>query len=39
MLAAALMPLFVVTGFLLYLSRRRHRRMSRPAIGSLVPGE
>jgi uncharacterized iron-regulated membrane protein len=39
MLAAALMPLFVVTGFLLYLSRRRHRRISRPAIGSLVPGE
>jgi sulfite reductase (NADPH) flavoprotein alpha-component len=39
MLAAALMPLFVVTGFLLYLSRRRHRRASRPAIGSLVPGE
>jgi sulfite reductase (NADPH) flavoprotein alpha-component len=39
MLAAALMPLFVVTGFLLYLSRRRHRRMSRSAIGGLVPGE
>ncbi|MGX9430323.1 MULTISPECIES: PepSY-associated TM helix domain-containing protein [Bradyrhizobium] len=39
MLAAALMPLFVVTGFLLYLSRRRHRRLSRPPLGSLVPGE
>jgi uncharacterized iron-regulated membrane protein len=39
MVAAALMPLFVVTGFLLYLSRRRHRRLSQPAIGSLVPGE
>jgi uncharacterized iron-regulated membrane protein len=39
MVAAALMPLFVVTGFMLYLSRRRHRRLSQPAIGSLVPGE
>ncbi|WP_027581990.1 PepSY-associated TM helix domain-containing protein [Bradyrhizobium sp. Ai1a-2] len=39
MLAAALMPLFVVTGFLLYLSRRRHRRLSRAPLGSLVPGE
>jgi len=39
MLAAALMPLFVVTGFMLYLSRRRHRQMSRPTLGSLVPGE
>jgi uncharacterized iron-regulated membrane protein len=39
MVAAALMPLFVVTGFVLYLSRRRHRRASRPALGSLVPGE
>ena len=39
MLAAALMPLFVVTGVLLYLSRRRHRRVSQQAIGSLVPGE
>jgi uncharacterized iron-regulated membrane protein len=29
MLAAALMPLFAVTGLLLYLSRRRHRRMAR----------
>jgi uncharacterized iron-regulated membrane protein len=39
MVAAALMPLFVVTGFTLYLSRRRHQRASRPALGSLVPGE
>ncbi|MGY3621498.1 PepSY-associated TM helix domain-containing protein [Bradyrhizobium sp. USDA 10063] len=39
MLAASLMPLLVVTGFLLYLSRRRHRRLSRPTLGSLVPGE
>ena len=39
MLAALLMPLFAVTGFLLYLSRRRHRRASQPALGSLVPGE
>lgn len=38
-LAAALMPLFLVTGVLLYLSRRRHRRLSRPALGQLVPGE
>ena len=39
MAAAALMPLFMVTGFMLYLSRRKHRRMSRPTVGSLVPGE
>jgi len=39
MMAAALMPLFMVTGFVLYLSRRKHRRMSRPTVGSLVPGE
>jgi uncharacterized iron-regulated membrane protein len=39
MMAAALMPLFMVTGLMLYLSRRRHRRMSRPTVGSLVPGE
>jgi sulfite reductase (NADPH) flavoprotein alpha-component len=39
MVAAALMPLFMVTGFMLYLSRRKHRRMSRPTVGSLVPGE
>jgi sulfite reductase (NADPH) flavoprotein alpha-component len=39
MLAAAAMPLFAVTGVLLYLSRRRHRRMSRQAEMRLVPGE
>jgi uncharacterized iron-regulated membrane protein len=40
MLAAALMPLFMVTGFMLYLSRRKHRLASRPAaLGTLVPGE
>ncbi|MGJ4946212.1 PepSY-associated TM helix domain-containing protein [Bradyrhizobium sp. HKCCYLS1011] len=40
MLAAAVMPLFVVTGLLLYLSRRRHRRLVRTAPRpSLVPGE
>jgi uncharacterized iron-regulated membrane protein len=39
MMAAALMPLLVVTGFLLYLSRRRHRRLSRPALDRLVPDE
>ena len=39
MVAAALMPLFMVTGFMLYLSRRKHRRMSRPTVGSLVPGD
>jgi sulfite reductase (NADPH) flavoprotein alpha-component len=39
MLAAALMPLFVVTGLLLYLSRRRHRRLVRQPVPSLVPGE
>jgi uncharacterized iron-regulated membrane protein len=39
MVAAALMPLFMVTGLMLYLSRRKHRRMSGPAVGSLVPGE
>lgn len=42
MVAAALMPLFTVTGFILYLSRRRLRAASksgrRHAIG-LVPGE
>jgi len=40
MLAASLMPLFVVTGIMLYLSRRRHRRLSAPsrqrAPGSVV---
>jgi len=39
MLAAALMPLFMVTGFKLYISRRKHRRASQPPLGSLVPGE
>lgn len=39
MLAAAMMPLFTVTGLLLYLSRRRHRRLARPPVGQLVPGE
>ncbi|MBR1201699.1 MULTISPECIES: PepSY domain-containing protein [unclassified Bradyrhizobium] len=39
MLAAAMMPLFAVTGLLLYLSRRRHRRLARPPMGQLVPGE
>jgi sulfite reductase (NADPH) flavoprotein alpha-component len=39
MVAAAMMPLFMVTGLVLYLSRRKHRRMSRPTVGSLVPGE
>jgi sulfite reductase (NADPH) flavoprotein alpha-component len=31
MIAAALMPLFLVTGLMLYLSRRRHRHLSRQA--------
>lgn len=39
MLAAAMMPLFAVTGLLLYLSRRRHRRLARQPVGHLVPGE
>jgi sulfite reductase (NADPH) flavoprotein alpha-component len=39
MLAAAAMPLFVVTGLLLYLSRRRHSRLARLAEMRLVPGE
>jgi sulfite reductase (NADPH) flavoprotein alpha-component len=39
MLAAALMPLIVVTGFILYLSRRKHRRVARPMLGDLAPGE
>jgi sulfite reductase (NADPH) flavoprotein alpha-component len=33
MVAASLMPLFMVTGLLLYLSRRRHQRLSRAALG------
>ena len=41
MLAGALMPLFVVTGFLLYLSRRKLRPAKLPALGAgrLVAGE
>jgi len=39
MVAAALMPLFAVTGVLLYLSRRRLRRPAQPRLGRLVPGE
>ncbi|WP_027575026.1 PepSY domain-containing protein [Bradyrhizobium sp. WSM1743] len=39
MIAAALMPLFSVTGILLYLSRRKLRRPAQPPLGQLVPGE
>lgn len=39
MIAAALMPLFAVTGVLLYLSRRKLRRPMQPPLGRLVPGE
>ncbi|WP_314949004.1 PepSY-associated TM helix domain-containing protein [Bradyrhizobium cosmicum] len=39
MIAAALMPLFSVTGVLLYLSRRKLRRPAQPPLGRLVPGE
>lgn len=39
MIAAASMPLFTVTGILLYLSRRRLRRPAQPPLGRLVPGE
>ena len=39
MIAAALMPLFAITGLLLYLSRRRLRRPAQPPLGLLVPGE
>ncbi|RXG97995.1 PepSY-associated TM helix domain-containing protein [Bradyrhizobium zhanjiangense] len=39
MIAAALMPLFAVTGILLYLSRRELRRPAQPPLGRLVPGE
>jgi len=39
MISAALMPLFAVTGVLLYLSRRRLRRPAQPLLGRLVPGE
>ena len=39
MLAALAMPLLMVTGFVLYLSRRRHRRLSQQPVGHLAPGE
>jgi sulfite reductase (NADPH) flavoprotein alpha-component len=39
MVAAALMPLFAITGLLLYLSRRKLRRPAQPPLGRLVPGE
>ncbi|AWM03720.1 PepSY-associated TM helix domain-containing protein [Bradyrhizobium amphicarpaeae] len=39
MIAAILMPLFSVTGILLYLSRRRLRRPAQRPLGRLVPGE
>ncbi len=39
MVAAGLMPLFSVTGILLYLSRRKLRRRPQPPLGRLVPGE
>ncbi|MCP9630602.1 PepSY domain-containing protein [Rhodopseudomonas palustris] len=39
MLAALSMPLFGITGLLLYLSRRRHKRMAAAAMTRLVPGE
>ncbi|MEY9357591.1 putative iron-regulated membrane protein [Bradyrhizobium yuanmingense] len=39
MIAAALMPLFSVTGILLYLSRRKLRRPAQAPLGRLVPGE
>lgn len=35
MVAVSLMPLFGVTGLLLYFSRRQHRRMSQQALASL----
>ena len=37
MIAAGLMPLFAVTGVLLYLSRRKLRRPAESPLGSLVP--
>lgn len=39
MIAAALMPLFAITGVFLYLSRRQLRRPARPPFGRLVPSE
>ena len=39
MMAAILMPLFAVTGILLYLSRRKLRQPTQRPLGRLVPGE
>lgn len=39
MIAAIMMPLFAVTGVLLYLSRRKLRRPAPTPLGRLVPGE
>jgi uncharacterized iron-regulated membrane protein len=39
MLAALCMPVIAVTGFILYLSRRKHRRLSRHQVRTLAPGE
>ncbi|MHC4040241.1 PepSY-associated TM helix domain-containing protein [Bradyrhizobium sp. 23AC] len=39
MIAAMSMPLFAVTGILLYLSRRKLRRPAQKPLGRLVPGE
>ncbi|MEH2489530.1 PepSY-associated TM helix domain-containing protein [Bradyrhizobium sp. AZCC 2230] len=39
MIAAASMPLFAITGVLLYLSRRKLRRPAQPPLGRLVAGE
>jgi uncharacterized iron-regulated membrane protein len=39
MIAAALMPLFAITGVLLYLSRRKLHRPAQQPLGRLVPGE
>lgn len=39
MIAAILMPLFAVTGILLYLSRRKPRRLAQPSLDRLVPCE
>jgi len=39
MISAALMPLFAITGVLLYLTRRKLQRPLQPPLGRLVPGE
>jgi uncharacterized iron-regulated membrane protein len=39
MLAAAFMPLIAFTGLILYLSRRKYRRMLRRPVLGLAPGE